>query len=168
MYVTLATRISIIVASLFDTIPGFIHYLTSDGGANSIAGIVLEWKNATNILVEDDTWNASDYHKECVLVIFAALGLIQIKLGVVTALTAYWLPQNDDKSTGIILFRFTWLLVVFQVFKILMDIVGYRNIHSVAPYAPGGYKPPVVMVFYLVAVVMQMIWYCRDSYNRLN
>jgi hypothetical protein len=159
MSVTLFTRISIIVASLFDIIPGFIHYVTSDGGANSIAGIVLEWDNATSISVEDETWNASDYHKETVLVMFAALGLIQIKLGVVTALMAYWLPQDDDKNSGIILFRFTWLLVAFQLFKILMDIVGYRNIHSVAPHAPGGYKSPVIMVFYLVAVILQMVWY---------
>ena len=157
MSVTLFTRICIVIASLFDIIPGFIHYVTSDGGANNIAGIVLEWENATSIQVHDSMWNASNYHKETVLIMFAALGLIQIKLGAVTALLACWLPQDHDKNSGIILFRFTWLLVAFQLFKILMDIVGYRNIHSVAPYAPGGYKPPVVLVFYGLAAIFQIV-----------
>ncbi len=162
MSVTFFTRISILIAALFDIIPGFIHYFASDGGANSIAGIVLEWDNANSILVDNKTWNASDYHKETILVLFAGLGLIQIKLGVVTALMAYWLPQ-DNKNSGMILFQFTWLLFLFQLFKTIMDAVGYRHIHSVAPYAPGGYKPYVVIVFYVVAVVLQMVWYCRDG-----
>jgi len=162
MSITQWTRVLLVVASLFDIVAGLIHFLASDGGANSIAGIVLDWDNATTVAVSDDVWNASKYHNEVVLVLFAALGLIQIKLGTITALLAYWLPQ------GIVLFRFVWLLVGFQLIKIITDIAGYRNIHSVAPYAPGGYKPPVVMVFYFAAVVLQTVWYRRGTYTRVS
>lgn len=157
MDVTLLTRICIVVSTLLDIVPGFIHFLAEDGGAGSIAGIVMNWDNATTIEVEDKVWKTSDYHKDTVLVMFCALGLIQIKMGVLTMLMALWLPQCD------LLYLLTIILIVFQMFKVIVDLFGYRHIHSIAPYAPGGYKPYVVLVFYTVATISQVIWFRKQK-----
>lgn len=150
MDLTLLTRICLIIVSLFDIVPGLIHVLAPDGGAGSIAGIVLDW-DGTTIQVDGEDWNSSNYHKQTVLVMFSGLGLIQIKLGVIVALMSISLPQ------GKLLHRLTITLMAFQLLKIIIDLLGYRNIHSIAPYAPGGYKPAVMTVFYVIATVSQII-----------
>ena len=138
--VTFLTRFSLLIVALLDIFPGLVHFLAEDGGAGSIAGIVLEWDNATSIKVGEENWNTSNYHKQTVLVMFSALGLIQIKLGFITMLMALLMPQSYGND-GIMLYRLTLTLVTFQIFKIIVDLFGYRNIHLIAPFAPGGYKP---------------------------
>lgn len=151
------TKICIIIASLFDIIPGLVHFFAADGGAGSIAGIVLEWDNATSIIVGEEVWDTSSYHKHSILVMFSALGLLQVKMGVITTILVVLLPQD------MMLYILTLMLVSFQMLKIIVDLFGYRNIHSIAPYAPGGYKPPVVLVFYVIATILQVIWYCKQD-----
>ena len=160
--VTLITRICLVIISLFDIIPGLIHYFAPDGGANSIAGIKLNWEDAATITVNGVSWNASQYHEETVLVMFAGLGLIQVKLGALLALLAVWLPQNN------ILYYTVILLFVFQLFKIIMDLAGYRNIRDVASEAPGQYKPTVVGIFYLIAFICQLVWQNQKRKRRID
>lgn len=148
---TLLTRICLVIVSLFDIIPGMIHFFAPDGGAGSIAGIVLTWENATNIQVADENWDTSSYHEQTVLVMFSGIGLIQIKLGVIIVLFSVLLPQ------GTLLYRLTLTLMSFQIIKIIVDLFEYRNIHSIAPYAPGGYKPVAMVVFYIIATISQFI-----------
>ena len=154
---TLLTRICLVIASLFDIIPGFVHFLASDGGAGSIAGIVLTWENTTTIQAGDQNWDSSSYHQQSILVMFNALGLIQIKLGVIISVLAVLLSQDT------LLYILTLMLISFQAIKIVVDLFDYRNIHSIAPYAPGGYKPPVVAGFYVIATISQMIWYNKNK-----
>ena len=149
MDLTLLTRICLVIVSLFDIVPGLIHVLAPDGGAGSIAGIVLDW-DGTTIQVDGEDWNSSDYHKQTVLVLFSALGLIQIKLGTIVGLMSISLQ-------GKLLYRLTITLMAFQILKIIIDLFGYRNIHSIAPYAPGGYKPAVMTVFYVIATISQIV-----------
>ena len=149
MDLTLLTRICLVIVSLFDIVPGLIHVLAPDGGAGSIAGIVLDW-DGTSIQVDGEDWNSSDYHKQTVLVLFSALGLIQIKLGTIVGLMSISLQ-------GKLLYRLTITLMAFQILKIIIDLFGYRNIHSIAPYAPGGYKPAVMTVFYVIATISQIV-----------
>ena len=149
MDLTLLTRICLVIVSLFDIIPGLIHVLAPDGGAGSIAGIVLDW-DGTTIQVDGEDWNSSDYHKQTVLVLFSALGLIQIKLGTIVGLMSISLQ-------GKLLYRLTITLMAFQLLKIIIDLFGYRNIHSIAPYAPGGYKPAAMAVFYVIATICQIV-----------
>lgn len=149
MDLTLLTRICLVIVSLFDIVPGLIHVLAPDGGAGSIAGIVLYW-DGTTIQVDGEDWNSSDYHKQTVLVLFSALGLIQIKLGTIVGLMSISLQ-------GKLLYRLTITLMAFQLLKIIIDLFGYRNIHSIAPYAPGGYKPAVMTVFYVIATICQIV-----------
>lgn len=144
------TKICIVIATLFDIIPGLVHFFAADGGAGSIAGIVLEWNNATSIIVGEQVWNASNYHKQSILVMFTAIGLLQVKIGTVTTILVVLLPQNT------MLYILTLTLLGFQILKIIADLFQYRNIHSIAPYAPGGYKPPVVLVFYVIATILQL------------
>ena len=155
--VILITRVCLIIISLFDIIPGFIHCFAPDGGSNSIAGIVLNWENAASITVNDVEWNASQYHEETVLVMFAGLGLIQIKLGALLALLAIRLPQNN------LLFYIVVLLFAFQLFKIILDLAEYRTIRDVASEAPGQYKPTVVGIFYLIAFICQLVWRIQNK-----
>ena len=156
------TRWCLILASLFDIIPGFIHLFTTDGGANSIAGIKLQWDNATSITVAEQQWNASTYHEESILVLFAALGLMQIKIGVLVMGASIVLPNGNLLNT------LTFTLLAVQIVKIILDVFGYRHIHSVAPYAPGGYKPYVVVVFYVIASISILIKNPSSRSKRLN
>lgn len=160
---TLLTRICLIIVSLFDIIPGLIHVLAPDGGAGSIAGIVLEWDNGTTIQVAEENWDSSRYHKESVLVMFSGIGLLQVKLGTITGLASISLPQGKH------LYRLTLTLMAFQLLKITLDLFGYRNIHSIAPNAPGGYKAYVLAVFYVVATGSQLyIYYMMKGPERKN
>lgn len=145
------TKWCLLLASLFDIIPGFIHLLATDGGANSIAGITLQWDNATSITVAEQQWNASTYHEETILVLFAALGLLQIKIGVLVMGASIVLPKGNLLNT------LTFTLLAIQIIKIILDVFGYRHIHSVAPVAPGAYKPYVVVVFYVIASISILI-----------
>lgn len=155
----IVSQISLVIASIFDIIPGIIHFLAVDGGANSIAGIVIEWENATNIQVHDETWNTSDYHKQTVLVMFGALGLVQIKIGIIVSLLVLWLPEGNHR----LLYHLTLILMTFQLFKIIVDLFEYRNIHSIASTAPGRYKPVVLVLFYVIAAISQRTWHCRRN-----
>ena len=156
----LVARTCIVIASLLDIIPGIIHLFTEDGGAGSIAGIVLEWDNSTTIEVDEEPWNSSTYHKETILVLFAGLGLMQIKLGVLTMGGSILLPEGRLLNTLVL------SLLAFQVVKIILDLFGYRHIHSIAPYAPGGYKPYLVVIFYIIAAIS--IWFCRANTRQLR
>ena len=151
------TQICLVIASLFEIGPGLIHYLAEDGGAGSIAGIVLEWDNSTSIIVGEQVWGASNYHKQSILVMFSALGVTQIKLGVVTIVTTLLLTQ------GIVLCFLTWSLMGLQVFTIIGNLVGSRHIHTIASTAPGGYKEYLLSVIYLIATILQVIWYCKQD-----
>ena len=44
---TRLTRVVLVVAALVDVVPGLVHCFAADGGAGSIAGVVLAWPNAT-------------------------------------------------------------------------------------------------------------------------
>lgn len=165
--VTLLTRCCLVIVSLLDIIPGMVHCLAPDGGAGSIAGIVLEWENATSIQVGDQNWDTSSYHKQSILVMFSALGVTQIKLGVVTMLMALLLPQGNG-SDGTVLCRLTWALMAFQVFIMIGSAAGSRHIHSIASTAPGGYKEYLLAVVYSIATISQIIWYRNQKANGLS
>lgn len=151
--VTRITRVVLVIAAVFDIIPGLIHCFKNDGGAGSIAGITLSWPNASTIHVGSRTWNAADYHKETVLVLFNALGQTQEKMGILVLLAALGLKQSME------LCNFTLLLTLFQVFSVIMSLTGYRDIHTVAPDAPGQYKAYLMLVLFGIAAVAQIIWY---------
>ena len=155
---TLLTRCCLVIVSLLDIIPGLVHVLAPDGGAGSIAGIVLEWENTTNIQVGDQDWDTSSYHRQSILVMFSALGVTQIKLGAVKMLMALLLPQKNG-SDGTVLCRLTWALMAFQIFTIIGSVASYKHIHSIASTAPGGYKEYILVVVYLIATISQIIWY---------
>jgi len=156
--VTLLTRGCLVIASLLDVVPGMVHFLAPDGGAGSIAGVVLEWENATSIEVGNQKWDASSYHKQSMLVMFSALGITQIKFGVMMMLMALLLPQGNG-SEGTVLCRLTWALMAFQMLIIIVGVAGYRHIHSIASTAPGGYKSYLMAVCYVIATISQIIWY---------
>ena len=163
---TLVTRCCLVFVSLLDIIPGMVHCFAPDGGAGSIAGIVLEWENSTSIQVGGQNFNTSSYHKQSILVMFNALGVSQIKLGIVIMLMALGLPQGAG-GEGVMLCRLTWILMIFQVLIIIGSATGSRNIHSVASSAPGGYKVYAMAIVYVIATVAQVIWYRdRKEYTR--
>lgn len=145
MRCSILVTLCLVIVSLLDIIPGLIHLLASDGGAESIAGITLQWENSTML---NDEWSTSDYHKETVLFLFGALGLLQIKIGVLTLLGALLLKKK--------LFLVTVLLLL-QTIKLIIDLIGYRHVHSIAPNAFGGYKPYVVFGFLFIAMIASLL-----------
>jgi len=156
---TRVTRVVLVVAALLDVVPGLVHCFAADGGAGSIAGIVLAWPNATAITVGGQVWDASDYHRMTVLVSFSALGQTQMKMGIVTALAALGLEQGRE------LCCLTLALGVFQLYAVFMSASGYRNIHLVASSAPGGYKSYGVFALLAIAAIPQVIWYRNHDKN---
>ena len=156
---TRVTRVVLVVAALLDVVPGLVHCFAADGGAGSIAGIVLAWPNATAISVGGRVWDASDYHRMTVLVLFSALGQTQMKMGIVTALAALGLEQGRE------LYCLTLALGVFQLYAVIMSASGYRNIHLVATSAPGGYKSYGVFALLAIAAISQVIWYHNHDKN---
>ena len=156
---TRVTRVVLVVVALLDAVPGLVHCFAADGGAGSIAGIMLAWPNATAISVGGKVWDASDYHKMTVLVLFSALGQTQMKMGIVTALAALGLEQGRE------LCYLTLALGIFQLYAVIMSASGYRNIHSVAASAPGGYKSYGVLALLAIAAVPQIVWYRNRDKN---
>jgi len=151
--VTRITRVVLVITAVLDIIPGLIHCFKNDGGAGSIAGITLSWPNAATIHVGSTTWNAADYHKETVLVLFYALGQTQAKHGIVVLLAALGLKQSMELCT------FVLVLTLFQVISVIISVTGYRNIHTIAPDAPGQYKSYLILLLFSIAAMAQMIWY---------
>ena len=54
---------------------------------------------------------------------------------------------------------------MFQLYAVIMSASGYRNIHSVASSAPGGYKSYGVFALLAVAAIPQIIWYRNHGKN---
>ena len=80
-----------------------------------------------------------------------------MKMGIVTALAALGLEQGRE------LFYLTLALGIFQLYAVIMSASAYRNIHSVAASAPGGYKSYGVLALLVVAVVPQIIWFRKHD-----
>ena len=156
---TRVTRVVLVVVALLDVVPGLVHCFAPDGGAGSIADFVLTWPNSTAISVGGKVWEGSEYPESTVIVLFYALGQAQMRMGIVVALAALGLEQGRE------LCYLTFALGIFQLYVAIMSAAGYRNLHTVAASAPGGYRPYLFLALLAVAAVPQIIWYRNHDKN---
>ena len=123
---TVAAAVAFGLQGFTQVVPGLVHIFKDDGGANSIAGIVLgQCENE-------------------ILVLFTSLGKVQIMFG--CCLLFALLRIHRSQWLGLV--QLLWAL---QISAIALDLAEYRTISTIAPEAPGRHKSKVMVALTTVA-----------------
>jgi hypothetical protein len=134
-------------------IPGFMHILLPDGGAESIAGLDLDGCS-----------------KKLIKMLFAALGTVQVFVGCLLAFSLWAARIVDDRAiagTGnsgprgwralAKLSGLVWLMMLLSV------IVNASTLAEVAPKAPGRVKPYFLFALSTIALGCQLAVCHQDA-----